>query len=99
MSAGFDAYSADPIGILGFSLGGFKEVGVRLLDYAKDKKVPLAHMLEGGYNISKLPDLVRAYLSPYKESWTAPSAEKGDVRKSTTEVVKIQKRIIEEYLG
>ncbi len=98
ISAGFDAYKRDPIGMLGFSEGGFMEVGTRLLNFVKNKKIPLVHMLEGGYNVSKLPDLLKAYLSPYKESWTAPPADQNKVSKSTTEVAKFQKRLINEYL-
>ncbi len=64
-SVGFDAYEKDPIGALGLSIDGFTLLGKFVTSIAEKEKVPISHIMEGGYNIRALPDLMEAYLVPY----------------------------------
>lgn len=65
MSAGFDAYERDPIGVLGITEDGFSLIGKYILRIASELEIPYAHFLEGGYNIQSLPKLVSSYISPF----------------------------------
>jgi acetoin utilization deacetylase AcuC-like enzyme len=54
VSAGFDAAAEDPVGGMELSADGFRELGSRVA-----KTTPrLALVLEGGYSVETLPDLV-----------------------------------------
>lgn len=63
VSAGFDAWRADPLGGMQVSREGFRHFGTRLAD-AADRLCEgrLLSALEGGYDVSALGDLVSAYL-------------------------------------
>lgn len=63
VSAGFDAWQSDPLGGMRVTAGGFAEWGDRLRTFAErrcDGRV--LSVLEGGYDLAALPDLVRGYL-------------------------------------
>lgn len=65
ISAGFDGYERDPIGILGISLEGFGLIGQILQNIALDLEIPVAHFLEGGYNIKMFPLLISTYVQSF----------------------------------
>lgn len=58
VSAGFDAHRADPLAQMEVSENGFRELGRRCGALAPR----VAAVLEGGYNLDTLPDLVEAAL-------------------------------------
>jgi acetoin utilization deacetylase AcuC-like enzyme len=58
VSAGFDAHAADPLAQLELSAGLFEELARR----ARALAPRVAAVLEGGYNLDTLPDLVAAAL-------------------------------------
>ena len=58
VSAGFDAHRADPLAQMEVSENGFRELGRRCSALAPR----VAAVLEGGYNLDTLPDLVEAAL-------------------------------------
>jgi acetoin utilization deacetylase AcuC-like enzyme len=62
VSAGFDAHADDPLAGMRLTADGFRELARRARTYA-----PLvAAVLEGGYNLRTLPDLVDAALEGFK---------------------------------
>ncbi len=65
ISAGFDAYERDPIGVMGVTTDGFAYIGSKIKEITNTLNIPCAHYLEGGYNINLLPELVSAYISPF----------------------------------
>jgi acetoin utilization deacetylase AcuC-like enzyme len=62
VSAGFDAHRDDPLAEMELSADGFRELGRRCRDLAPR----VAAVLEGGYNLETLPDLVRAALEGFE---------------------------------
>ena len=58
VSAGFDAHADDPLADMQLSADGFRELGRRAAALAPR----VAAVLEGGYNLRTLPDLVEAAL-------------------------------------
>jgi acetoin utilization deacetylase AcuC-like enzyme len=62
VSAGFDAHLADPLSGLRLSEDGFRELAVRTGSLAPR----VAAILEGGYNLETLPDLVAAALDGFE---------------------------------
>ncbi|MFX0149268.1 MAG: histone deacetylase family protein [Candidatus Hodarchaeota archaeon] len=65
ISVGFDAYEKDVIGVLGISIKGFEIIGRLLKHLAQTLDAPVAHFLEGGYNIKDLPTLMESYVKPF----------------------------------
>jgi acetoin utilization deacetylase AcuC-like enzyme len=61
VSAGFDAHVADPLAELRLTEGAFRELAVRAAALAPR----VAAVLEGGYNVETLPDLVAAALDGF----------------------------------
>jgi acetoin utilization deacetylase AcuC-like enzyme len=61
VSAGFDAHEADPLAQLELSTGVFTELARRASALAPR----VAAVLEGGYNLATLPDLVEATLEGF----------------------------------
>jgi acetoin utilization deacetylase AcuC-like enzyme len=61
VSAGFDAHEQDPMGQMLVTADGFRELAQRCSSLAPRT----AAMLEGGYNLATLPDLVDAFV----EGW------------------------------
>ncbi len=68
VSAGYDAFIRDPIGILGLTENGFAYLGDFISRITNELHIPVFSMLEGGYNVEKLPHLVGAYLSGFDPS-------------------------------
>ena len=64
ISAGFDAYERDPLGVLGVTLEGFGYIGNQISEITNNLRIPYANFLEGGYNLDRLSDLLAAYTSP-----------------------------------
>lgn len=77
VSAGFDGYFDDPIGILGFTEKTFTYFGSFIGTVASDLRIPVVNLLEGGYNIEKQPYLVENYISGLtkKNSYTVENIE------------------------
>jgi acetoin utilization deacetylase AcuC-like enzyme len=63
VSAGFDAHRDDPLAEMEVSEEGFRELGRRCGALAPR----IASVLEGGYNLDTLPDLVEATLEGFEE--------------------------------
>jgi acetoin utilization deacetylase AcuC-like enzyme len=63
VSAGFDAYRADPITQMTLERADFATFG----SWLRDVQIPTAAVLEGGYS-DELPELIDAFLS----AWTQP---------------------------
>jgi len=61
VSAGFDAHAGDPLAELELSTGVFRELAHRASELAPR----VAAVLEGGYNLNTLPDLVEAALEGF----------------------------------
>ncbi len=64
VSAGFDAHVADPLAGMEVTTGGFRELAMRSAALAPRT----AAVLEGGYNLATLPDLVAAALDGFSDS-------------------------------
>ena len=58
VSAGFDAHERDPMGQMRLTAEGFRALGRRCASLAPRT----AAVLEGGYNLATLPDLVEAFV-------------------------------------
>ena len=67
MSAGFDAYYDDPVGggYLQYDENCYKQIGALFNYYTIEAKIPIFHVLEGGYNIEMLPELLYNYTEPW----------------------------------
>jgi acetoin utilization deacetylase AcuC-like enzyme len=61
VSAGFDAHEADPLADMAVTADGFRELGRRCVALGPRT----AAVLEGGYNLETLPDLVAAALDGF----------------------------------
>lgn len=87
ISAGFDAYEKDGIGVLGISVNGFEIIGKLIKHLARTLDAPVAHFLEGGYNIKDLPDLLASYVKPFytPEEDILSSSMKDELRDKTQE--------------
>jgi acetoin utilization deacetylase AcuC-like enzyme len=62
VSAGFDAHAADPLAGMRLTAAGFGELAARLAGLAPH----VAGVLEGGYNLETLPELVQAALDGFE---------------------------------
>jgi acetoin utilization deacetylase AcuC-like enzyme len=67
VSAGFDAHEEDPYRQMRITAGGFRELSGRCAMLAPR----VAAVLEGGYNVGTLPQLVRAALEGFSGTTTA----------------------------
>jgi acetoin utilization deacetylase AcuC-like enzyme len=63
VSAGFDAHERDPLAWMRVTEDGFRELARRASTYAPR----VAAVLEGGYNLETLPDLVGAALDGFRQ--------------------------------
>ena len=61
VSAGFDAHVDDPLADMELTAGGFSELARRAAQLAPR----VAAILEGGYNLRTLPDLVESALEGF----------------------------------
>jgi acetoin utilization deacetylase AcuC-like enzyme len=69
VSAGFDAHVADPLADMRVSEDGFRELARRCAAMAPR----VAAVLEGGYELETLPDLVQAALDGFSQKANGPS--------------------------
>jgi acetoin utilization deacetylase AcuC-like enzyme len=67
VSAGFDAHEGDPLAGMNVTESGFRELARRCGSLAPST----AAVLEGGYNLATLPDLVAAALEGFDQEATA----------------------------
>lgn len=65
VSAGFDTYKNDPVGGLGLEVESYKRIGNSINDLAKELKIPVCSILEGGYS-DKLPECILSYLQGFE---------------------------------
>lgn len=61
VSAGFDGYKDDPMADLALTGGAYRQIGKSIAELRK----PTFAVLEGGYNLTALGDLVAAFLSNF----------------------------------
>ena len=61
VSAGFDAHEADPLARMKVTAGGFRELALRCAQLGPR----IGAVLEGGYNLATLPELVDAALEGF----------------------------------
>jgi acetoin utilization deacetylase AcuC-like enzyme len=61
VSAGFDAHEGDPLAGMQVTLDGFREMAARVAGFAPH----VCAVLEGGYNLDTLPELVAAALEGF----------------------------------
>ena len=97
ISAGFDGYFNDPVGLgfLKYTNHGYKTIGQIIHNYSKINRIPVFHVLEGGYDISALPKLVDSYIYSWKQQINKKSSSKGSHRH--IKVVKIKKKEKETF--
>lgn len=62
ISAGFDGYREDPLGLLGLSMDCYRKIGERL----SELDLPVFCVLEGGYVADKLGELIHVFLQALK---------------------------------
>jgi acetoin utilization deacetylase AcuC-like enzyme len=81
VSAGYDAHAADPIGGMRLESASFGRFAAELTALSREvEAVPLALLLEGGYNLGALTESVAATIKGVEEG-PAPAWEyRGDVR-------------------
>lgn len=75
ISAGFDAYSKDPLGNLNFSLGGYQYIG----RFFRELGVPTFAVLEGGYH-NDVYDCTRAFVDGINGIKIISPQTKSDVK-------------------
>ncbi len=98
VSIGFDAYKHDPIGILALDTNGYRMIGEFIYyDIAKNGKIPIAHMLEGGYAISDLGKLFGEYISPYIGKKERFIPENKKIKGMNKTLFDATKKALEEY--
>ncbi len=81
------------------SQDGFTIIGNHISKIIKELGIPVANYLEGGYNITKQADLIKAYISPliggYDEELNGRST--FQVKPETLQTVQRAKQILAEY--
>jgi acetoin utilization deacetylase AcuC-like enzyme len=98
VSAGFDGYVNDPVGILGFTENGFAYFGDFVARLADELGIPVLSTLEGGYNVDKLPHLLAAYLSGFDPRLGKfKSLKKNKPSNSTMKLADYLKKVHEPY--
>ncbi|MHA2106748.1 MAG: histone deacetylase family protein [Candidatus Hodarchaeales archaeon] len=99
ISAGFDAYERDPIGVLGVTVDGFRHIGKMIKKITDNLNIPYAHFLEGGYNINLLPELVSAYIDPFigKEDFKEKINPSLQIKEETKTTIQNSKRVLKDY--
>ncbi|NHJ00677.1 MAG: histone deacetylase [Candidatus Heimdallarchaeota archaeon] len=104
ISAGFDAYEKDPLGVLGVSTEGFSVIGSYIRNIVSDLRIPYANFLEGGYNIQMLPSLLSSYILPLlseeiieNERIRNISKFEGDPSNQTKSTIKQAKELLKDF--
>jgi acetoin utilization deacetylase AcuC-like enzyme len=81
VSAGYDAHAADLIGGMQLEAGSFRHFAARLAAVAREvEAVPLALLLEGGYNLTALTESLAATIQGTEEESPPEWEYPGDVR-------------------
>ncbi len=62
VSAGQDGHAADTLSNQMISAAGFRDMASRMAEFARERKIGLVVLHEGGYNVSTLPQLDHAIL-------------------------------------
>ena len=104
MSAGFDGYFDDPVGggYLQYDAEGFNKIGEMFFNFSIKTKTPIFHVLEGGYNINKLPELIYSYVTPWLKNKTQFNSEiieinPNDVKSREKKTIEYIKQMIKPY--
>ncbi|MFW9904733.1 MAG: histone deacetylase [Candidatus Thorarchaeota archaeon] len=99
ISAGFDAYERDPIGVLGVTCEGFSMIGTFIHRISSELNIPFANFLEGGYNIQMLPDLLSSYISPliHPDQEFPESSRPLEPNNQTLTTLSQSKKILRDY--
>lgn len=99
ISAGFDAYERDPIGILGVTCEGFSMIGAYMRHISSELNIPMAHFLEGGYNIQMLAKLVSSYIFPliHPDQEYPKSSKQLKPNNQTISTLNQSKEILSDY--
>ncbi|MHA1226382.1 MAG: histone deacetylase family protein [Candidatus Hodarchaeales archaeon] len=98
VSVGFDSYEKDPIGVLGVTETGFTSLGSVIKNLSKDLKIPVAHFLEGGYNLAMLPSLLEYYITPFISDMEEDfKANKDEVQPQTKYTVEKACTLLKDY--
>lgn len=99
ISAGFDAYERDPIGILGVTSEGFSMIGTFIHCISSELNIPFANFLEGGYNIQMLPKLLSSYISPliHPDQEFQGSSRPLEPNSQTIHTLDRSKKILSDY--
>ena len=93
ISAGFDAYEKDPLGVLGVTMEGFGYIGDQIKEITNSLNIPFANFLEGGYNIDRLSDLLAAYTNSLIDDQKEKRRLVNKIHPKTETKVTIQKSI------
>ncbi|MHA2175042.1 MAG: histone deacetylase family protein [Candidatus Hodarchaeales archaeon] len=99
ISAGFDAYERDPVGVLGVSQDGFTIIGNHISKILSKFGIPAANYLEGGYNIGKQPELIKNYISPIIQGYDEELEGKSTlpIKPETEQTIQRAKQIFSDY--
>lgn len=99
ISAGFDAYEKDPLGVLGVTKEGFSIIGAYIQLISQELNIPLANFLEGGYNIQDLPDLIFSYITPliYPDQDYLKNKISNEPLSQTISTINRSKKLLSEY--
>ncbi|OLS26959.1 MAG: Acetylpolyamine aminohydrolase [Candidatus Heimdallarchaeota archaeon LC_3] len=94
VSAGFDGYFNDPVGLgfLMYTNRGYNKVGQIIHDYSETNRTPVFHVLEGGYDIFRLPKLIDNYILPWKKQRNKNFSTKSYYQLSGKEKLKKKER-------
>ena len=104
ISAGFDAFKNDPIGggYLQYDANGYNNIGQKLFLYSREKKIPIFHILEGGYNLTHLPNLVYQYSAPWIKNGSFDEKKSSfktedNIKSKERKTIKYIKQILNPY--
>jgi acetoin utilization deacetylase AcuC-like enzyme len=107
ISAGFDGYYNDPVGLgfLKYTKKGYYSVGQLIYNYSTNNKIPVFHVLEGGYDISQMPNLINSYIKPWINSSKGKNLEIESLnkkpylktKKKEKRTIEILKKILKPY--
>jgi len=100
LSAGYDAHHADPLGGMAMTARGFGHLA-RLVRAAA-AKVPIAVLLEGGYDLDGLAYSVAATLeglTGVDAGVAEPGGERGEIREAPFAVARARARAVRHIVG
>jgi acetoin utilization deacetylase AcuC-like enzyme len=101
ISAGFDAFKYDPVGggYLTYDKKGFSGIGHELFQFTKTRKIPIFHILEGGYNLDHLPNLIYEYSKPWlsNKSLDIKTIDKNEIKSKEKKTAKYLRQLFKSY--